>query len=204
MSTQIHQMKNKTEKEEERPEYWVRNALSKFGFEIMKRTPEFTRVFHTSDKEQAKKALSDFQQKGYTQIIPLEDWQPNYLMLKEKHGSPLYLIRNEQELFSLALRIVQSRKEDGYYFFEEDDKYYYKPVTDEEIAAIKNQKVLEFALEQKRLHNEELKEKKNDSYQRNLLNQAIQDNDGHIAWMLMKERQGYEYEKFEYDDFSLL
>lgn len=51
----------KTEIQEERPEYWVRGALTGFGFEVMKRNPSFTRVFHTSDKDQAKKSFRGFQ-----------------------------------------------------------------------------------------------------------------------------------------------
>ncbi len=197
-------MKNKKNKseEEDRPEYWVRYALSKFGYEIMKRTPEFKRVFHTSDKDQAKQALKDFQKKDSTDLIPKKEWEPMYLKLEEKHGSPVCLINNEDELYSVALRIVEQREEENYYYFHSD--CYYKPVTEEEIAAIKNEKVLNFALEQKKLYEEELKEKKDADHQKFMLDAAIKNKDGKLAWAFMKERMGHQYENFVYESFRSL
>ncbi len=190
----------KTEIQEERPEYWVRGALTGFGFEVMKRNPSFTRVFHTSDKDQAKKVLEDFKKFGKTEFEPVLKWTPQYLRLSEKHYAPVYLVRNEYELYKIALDVVKNRHEEGWFHFDSETNY--DEITEKEIEAISNSKLKEQAIKMRLRFLDEKKSIKENLDTKKYLDYALENNDGKAAWQFMRERQGYEYESYQLNAFS--
>lgn len=188
------------EAEIDRPEYWVRNALSGFGWEILKRNPSFTRVFHTSDKNQAKKALEDFKKSGETKLKPITNWEPQYLRLNEKHYAPVYLVRNEEQLYEIALDIVKTRNKEKWFHFDNDP--YFKEITQEMIDSISHEKLKEEAIKMRERYLDEKKSIKENLDTKKYLDYALENNDGKAAWQFMRDRNGYQYENFELSAFS--
>ena len=189
--------------------YYERRNPNGFGYEVMlKETDQEThkatykRVFHTSSKEQLKKVLKDFQEKGSTKLVPETNWVPRLLTFVEKHSSPKFLVRSEEELFTIALEVVHDRNQEGWYRYFAEVEPNVQEVTQEEIDVISNPSLKIAAEKERKKFLNEQKELKELIRLKRLLEVAINEKNSYAAFMLLSSTRSAEYEDFQIEDFK--
>ena len=189
--------------------YYERRNPNGFGYEVMLKetNPEnhkatYNRVFHTSSKEQLKKVLKDFQEKGSTKLVPETNWVPRLLTFVEKHSSPKFLVRSEEELFTIALEVVHDRNQEGWYRYFAEVEPNVQEVTQEEIDVISNPSLKIAAEKERKRFLDEQKELKELIRLKRLLEVAINEKNSYAAFMLLSSTRSAEYEDFQIEDFK--
>ena len=127
---------------------------------------------------------------------------PRLLVVTEKHGSYYYFVQNEAVLHAAALAIVKRRFEEGYWYGREEDFE-----TGFDKAAYLEEKTRIETLQDKEIRNAALKahaakletvkweQKGRDHFL--MAKKAVERGDGSLAWLLLQDRSGHEYEHVE-------
>lgn len=190
-------------------EYISRKNPNRFGFEVVRKEIDqnntkkvnYKRVFHTSSKQQNEVALKQFVEKGVCDILAETNWIPMVLILNQKHSTPKYIVRSEEELFSLSLEIVKKRMEERYYtdLFESSSPVLGE-VSQAEIDAITNEKIKALAIKEREKLIKQQREFKESIRLRVLLTKIIEEKDLKSAFDFLQERSHY---TFEYEGIDL-
>lgn len=183
--------------------YNLRKNQNQFGYEIVRvdqtSIVKYLVVFHTSDKSQAEEALEDFKTMGSTKLIPFTNWNPLLLLLHEKNSQRFFLIRNEEELFKIALGITIERLRNNWYNFAEINPE--DEITEEQVNSITNLTLKNQAKTARNFYLKELAEHNKLKEQRKTMLQ-VKDTfglpeleRGRKAWKFLKQRNEAEYEE---------
>lgn len=125
---------------------------------------------------------------------------PSLLVLHEKHGEVYFNIKNEEELYKVALAVLKFRYNSGYYY-QEPKKPEHPGFDSNDIDKLPNQlkadanrKYFSYTRDL-RLYEQEW-----ERYQ--FLQEGIKNNNGQLAWKLLREFSDGEYERVELVQYS--
>lgn len=130
----------------------------------------------------------------------LDNEEPRVLVEFQKHGTIYWNATGKEHLLNLALRILQFRMSYGFFRTVEEiqkelDKHK-DPIPDDEISNIPKA-LASAAVTIKLQYRNQLENLKDELRHSIMAEQAIENNDGALAWLLLNERADYEYEKVE-------
>lgn len=114
-------------------EFVARRSPMGFGYEIIT-GDTFKRLYHTSEKEELVDVVEKLEGGALFDELPAgkNQWVPKLLIKEEKHFTQHYLINNEEELFKIALEIIQEDYENNAYSWMEETNQPDAPVFTEE------------------------------------------------------------------------
>jgi len=196
--------------------YLISDNHGGFGYTIYEDSKEGKRrlVFNHHDLKVAESTLKNLKQLGRCEAVIL-DTSFNYnnvLILKEKHGNRMFYVSNLPSLFKTCRNIVMERIKDGYWYptkkdIEKDTDYQKPSMTKEDIEKLKDGPVKKAALEEWSHYEHYLKYKKSKLAQIEDI-EFIKKNDdllgGKRAYLLLKERNGAEYEGFSLEEMEVV
>jgi len=123
------------------------------------------------------------------------------LILKEKHGNTCYDVSTEGRLHAVALYIINQRfsgKNMDMYFDNEPPAKPECSVTQEQAEAMPDTDIIKQAvLDTWKRYKLSLASYENNQWEKELIQQAIIDKDGKLAYRILCQRQDIEYEGVE-------
>lgn len=126
---------------------------------------------------------------------------PGVVVLEEKHGTAYYNAPDEETLHKVALTILKGRHKAGYWYHkpEAPKKPDYTDPT--EIAGLRGD-LKKRAEERLTRYKGELAQYEDEKLRFEDIQKAVRENDGALAWRILRERSDYEYEKVTLESFS--
>ncbi len=122
------------------------------------------------------------------------------VIIKNKHDNEYLVVNNDEELFNLALILLEARLRSNEYYFkpEEPEKLDYD---ESQIASlpVKLQRDAEKVLAN---YKRNLKFFEEELYTWELIQQAIKNKDGRLAWRILDSRGDYQYEQIVLEHLS--
>ncbi len=124
--------------------------------------------------------------------------KPKLLILYEKHGEAYYHIANDEALFATALMILTGRLNSTYWYYNPSDE---KPEAPAELTTEALEKLpTSLQAEGKKLlarYKRELCDWQENMETFAMIQKAVSDKDGQLAWQVLQERSDHEYERVE-------
>lgn len=117
------------------------------------------------------------------------------LVFKEKHGELYFAIPDLKALYDVANIVLKVRFEQGY--FEAPDDLTPIDTTLDEINAIKSATIKERLLDEYNDYQKRLKNHNQEKAEYDRIAKAVKDNDGRIAWSIIRDRNDHEYEEWD-------
>ena len=120
------------------------------------------------------------------------------LVVKEKHGSRYFEATTEEQLYKIALYLLKGRFNEGYWYSEPE---FVEPLdfTEADIANMP-QSMQDGARRQLRDYQHRLRVYLEDKEEWDKIKEAIENNDGKLAFSILDGRSGYEYEGFDIEE----
>ena len=192
--------------------FFTRCNPYKFGHDVVERFfkddghIDYVEVrFNTSSEHQAKLVCDIFNDKNYSNVehsfYPEKDFDPVLLVFGEKYGDNYFLLRQVEELFAVALKVLSERFSQGWYCEPKFNNKDFKLLSDDIIKSL-SVKMRDEYLNDKERHERDIREFNEMKKQYSLIKKAIKDKDGELALELLSERKDYEYERFEFINYT--
>ena len=125
-------------------------------------------------------------------MYPLHDG-PKLLILKEKHCNRYFHVTNERTLFRIAIEVLRERYEEGWY--QDDPRTPDGPGFVEAAMETLPQSLRAAARQQLDGYKHDYKEWETARNFALRTKRALKDKNGRLAWTLLNERSGHEYEQ---------
>jgi hypothetical protein len=126
---------------------------------------------------------------------PLID-RPSVLVCHQKHGDIYYNAPDDAALCKAALSILKERLEDGYWYNDPADELPANPnMTDEQIDALPAGRIRDTARQEMTNYHVAVQEQGDAISMWKDIHRAIEENNGKLAWRILRDRRDYEYER---------
>lgn len=123
---------------------------------------------------------------------------PGVLVAYEKHGNRFFKAGNREELLASALKLLKERFESGkWYFVPESPEKPDLPMTEDEAKALKDGPVKDAILREYNTYKRDVREFQLFFQDYQLIQKAINENDGMKALESLFNHSSYEYERVE-------
>lgn len=182
-----------------RDRLWINTNGHGYGFNLFDRQEKKTMIMGQTKEfcEEGRKLLKAGDLAGFS--IHMKNQKEfvvtnQILIYKEKYGNSYYNVFTITQLYKVALEIVQNRMDDGY--IQEFNLPEKLDFTKEDIEKLPEslRKEAEKKLEYYQANLKSIKEN-NQSFLD--AKKAVETQDGYLAWLVLNNRAGYEYENFE-------
>jgi hypothetical protein len=126
---------------------------------------------------------------------------PKLLILHEKHVTWHFLVKNDEDLFRVALSVVRGRQKQGWWYGKPAEKPTNPGFTSEDVKKLPDSLRAEA---QRKLRNyEQALDRWHDDNQLHLdIRKCLAENDGRLAWQILRDRSDGEYERVQIDQLS--
>lgn len=122
--------------------------------------------------------------------------RPSVLVCHEKHGQLYYHAPNDAALCRAALSILRMRLEAGHWYNDPTDELPPNPnMTDEQIAALPAGPIRDTAIREVARYRSAVREQGDAIEMFADIKKAIEENNGKLAWRILRDRSDYEYER---------
>jgi len=128
-----------------------------------------------------------------TIVKELNNGNPIVLICKEKHGDIVFLAEKQDELDRISLHIIKERYK-CYYF---DEKPKMPSLSEEQAALIPPGRVKDLAYEEIKNYKNQLRSWEISDKNCKILQKAVDDEDGKLAYHFLYQRQDHQYETIE-------
>ncbi len=125
---------------------------------------------------------------------------PRLLLNKDKYSTAYYLVQDEAALWRACLMILKVRVDSDYMQAPDDKPYDLQKVLPKEQVEALPEPYRSEELKKLKHNNRVTAEHQEEVEQWQQVQQALKDKDGKLAFMILKERNGHEYEGFEFED----
>ena len=123
------------------------------------------------------------------------DDRPKILLLREKHGERAFDARTREALYASALAIVKERNKDRWYYAPEAPKL--REEVPDDVMDRLPEAMRKKAKDDKHSNKSNQKRYERDLEKWNLLQKALTENNGEVAWKFLQDRRDHEYEGYE-------
>lgn len=144
--------------------------------------------------------FTKFEQKKYDRLAKMVKDTPHVLIIRDKYSTQYLVAGNMRELEASTLSVLKARFEAGYYGDSEGPG---KPeMTKEQVDALPEGEVKNFALKQLCNYNNRLAEYEEGKAFVQEAGQVIEDRSGYRAYLLLFQRNYFEYEGISLEPLS--
>jgi len=126
---------------------------------------------------------------------------PGVVILNEKHDRFYFHAPDEETLHSVALRILKGRARHSYWYVKPEEPQKPDYTDPKEIAGLRGN-LRKTAEEQLARYKAELAFFETSTLRFGDIQKAITTKDGALAWKILQERSGYEYEEIVFEPYA--
>lgn len=120
------------------------------------------------------------------------------LVLHEKHGNRYYSIPTLEALYAAALATINERNEEGWFDEPEQPKPF--EFTDVQIDTMEESETKDYLKKAFLRRKDDMKQYYEDLDDWNAIQKVVKDQDGRVAWQIMRFHKSYEYEDWNIEE----
>lgn len=163
-------------------------------------------IFYHTSETVAEKFIEEFIKDNSNAVAlgkkllketPLTPLPPQIIKFEEKHGDANYLYTSREQFYRIFLTVFLERYNEGWYEEEIEEPVNDVKQTPAEIEEIEDKEYRELLKTRLKKFERKLVEYNEAKRRLSYVERAVKENSGQIAFSIMRERDGAEYEGFE-------
>lgn len=180
--------------------YTIPERNSQIGFTLIERLEKGRKeLFYHTSKDVIELALQHvkkgvFDPKKYPAIT---ESQAMIVKFEEKHGDLYYVYNSREEFYKIFLEVLISRYDQGWYNYTMNKPKQEVTMTLEEISALTDEKLKAFQYQRFEKYERDMREYNEFVQLQKETEQAYKNKDAKLAYFVLLDRKGGEYEGFE-------